>query len=88
MSTESTMWSGRFWVAAGERAIKTAAQTAIATIGTTALIHAVDWTIVASASGLAALLSVLTSVASDAVTGSGPSLTATEVIPKRAVVEE
>lgn len=48
---------------AAVRAIKTFAQTAIATIGTTAVIESVDWKVVASASLLAALLSVLTSVA-------------------------
>ena len=52
------------WIrAAGVRAIKTFAQTMIATIGTTAIIEAVDWKVVLSASLLAALLSVLTSVA-------------------------
>ncbi len=49
--------------AAGIRALKTVAQTAIATIGTTALISQVDWVIVGSASLLAGVLSVLTSVA-------------------------
>lgn len=49
--------------AAGIRALKTLAQTAVATIGTTALINEVDWIMVASASVLAALLSILTSVA-------------------------
>ena len=49
--------------AAAIRAIKTLAQTAIATIGTTAVIEAVDWKVVVSASLLAALLSILTSVA-------------------------
>ena len=49
--------------AAAIRAIKTLAQTAIATIGTTAVIEAVDWQVVVSASLLAALLSVLTSIA-------------------------
>lgn len=49
--------------AAGIRAAKTLAQTAVATIGTTALIAEVDWLMVASASALAALLSLLTSVA-------------------------
>lgn len=49
--------------AAGIRALKTVAQTAIATIGTTALISQVDWVIVGSASLLAGVLSLLTSVA-------------------------
>lgn len=49
--------------AAGIRALKTLAQTAIATIGTTALLTDVDWKIVLSASALAGLLSILTSVA-------------------------
>lgn len=49
--------------AAGTRALKTVAQTAIATIGTTALLTDVDWKIVLSASALAGLLSILTSVA-------------------------
>jgi hypothetical protein len=49
--------------AAGIRALKTLAQTAVATIGTTAVINEVDWIVVASASALAAILSILTSVA-------------------------
>ena len=52
------------WIAAaGVRAIKTVAQTAVATIGTSAVISEVNWTIVASASVLAGVLSLLTSVA-------------------------
>lgn len=48
---------------AGIRAIKTVAQTAIATIGTSAVMAEVNWLMVASASVLAGLLSLLTSVA-------------------------
>ena len=49
--------------AAGLRAIKTAAQTAVATIGTAAVINQVNWLMVVSASALAGVLSILTSVA-------------------------
>ena len=49
--------------AAAIRAVKTMAQTAVATIGTAAAMGAVDWRLVASASVLSGILSVLTSVA-------------------------
>ena len=49
--------------AAGIRAIKTVAQTAVATIGTSVVMTAVDWKFVVSASVLAGILSLLTSVA-------------------------
>ena len=52
------------WIAAaGIRALKTVAQTAVATIGTSAVISEVNWVMVASASILAGVLSLLTSVA-------------------------
>lgn len=52
------------WIkAAGVRAIKTVAQTAVATIGTAAALGEVNWTMVASAAALSGVLSLLTSVA-------------------------
>lgn len=57
------LMSKEWWKEAGTRAIKTVAQTAIATIGTTALIENVNWLVVLSASALAGALSILTSIA-------------------------
>ena len=51
-----------WWKAAGIRALKTVAQTAVATIGTAAVMAQVDWWMVLSASVLAGILSLLTSV--------------------------
>lgn len=55
--------SKAWWRAAGTRALKTIAQTALATIGTSALLSEVNWPIVASASILAGVLSLLMSLA-------------------------
>lgn len=52
-----------FWKAAGIRALRTFAQTSVATIGTAVVLQDVNWLMVVSASVLAAVLSVLTSVA-------------------------
>ena len=55
---------GKNWIkAAGIRAIKTVSQAAIATIGTSAVLSEVDWVMVVSASVLAGILSLLTSLA-------------------------
>ncbi len=56
--------SKEFWKAALIRAIRTVAQTAIATIGTAAVLEDVNWLVVGSASVLAGVLSILTSIAS------------------------
>ncbi len=53
----------KWWKYAGIRAIKTVCQTAIATIGTAAVLSEVNWLAVASASVLAGILSLLTSLA-------------------------
>ncbi len=57
------IFTREWFVAAGIRALKTTCQTAIATIGTAAVMSSVDWKIVASASCLAGILSLLTSLA-------------------------
>lgn len=53
----------RWLKAAGMRALKTVAQTAVGVIGSAAVLGAVDWLMVASAAALAGILSLLTSVA-------------------------
>lgn len=63
-----------FWYAVLERAIKTAAQSAIAAIGTTALIQEVDWAVVGGATAIATLLSILTSIASANIGSRGPGI--------------
>ena len=57
------IFTKQWFKAAGIRSLKTICQTAIATIGTSAIISAVDWQIVISASLLAGLLSILNSFA-------------------------
>lgn len=55
--------NAKWWKAAGVRAVRTLAQAAIGTIGASVLITEVDWRVVVSASALAAVLSLLTSLA-------------------------
>jgi hypothetical protein len=55
--------SSKWWYAAGIRALRTVAQTAIAALGTTALLSEINWAVVGSAAALAGILSLLTSLA-------------------------
>ena len=59
----SNLTNPKWWAAAGVRALKTLAQAAIATIGSSAVLSQVDWRMVASSAVLAAILSMLTSLA-------------------------
>ena len=62
MNKSASYWKS--WIkAAGVRAIKTVAQTAVATIGSSVVLGEVNWGMVASAAALAGILSLLTSVA-------------------------
>jgi Putative lactococcus lactis phage r1t holin len=74
------MWTLTFWRAVAERAISTAAETAIALIGATVVFGAVNWRMIGSAVLLAALLSVLKGIASAKLTDGLPSLTGAEVL--------
>lgn len=70
------MWTRIFWLKTAERALKTTAQAALSllAVGTTSLLS-VPWPAVAAVSGLAGLVSVLTSIASSGVAdSSSPSL--------------
>lgn len=78
----SALLASAFWAAAAERAIKTFAQTAVALLGSDAVgLFDVNWASVASASGMAAVVSILTSIASSGVGNVGPSLTSEVLTP-------
>lgn len=69
------MWTAKFWKAAGERAVKTFAQALVAAVGAGAAgVADVDWLQAVSVAGLAAVVSVLTSIGSIQVTGGNVSL--------------
>lgn len=59
---DKTYWV-KWFKAAGMRAVKTIAQTAVATVGTAAVMGEVNWVMVGSAAALSGVLSLLTSVA-------------------------
>lgn len=65
------LFTPKFWADAIERVIKTAAQSCIGAIGATAMITSLDWGVVGGTVGIAAALSLLTSIASAPVGDSG-----------------
>lgn len=79
------MWTGAFWLAVFERAVKTFAQALVAFVGTNAAgLTDVNWQQAASVAGLAVVLSVLTSIASGKAGGTGPSLGGAEQLKEPA----
>ena len=76
------MWTKAFWQSVAERAVKTFAQSAASILISAGVgLLAADWVGCMSAAGMAALISLLTSVASGAVTDGSPSLAA-EKLPE------
>lgn len=76
------MYDIRFWAAAAERALKTLAQTLVALIGANAVsILDLDWANMFGVAATAAVVSVLTSVASAPFGNNGPSLVDEELVP-------
>lgn len=70
-----------FWASSAERAVKTAAQTAIALIGTEAVgVFNLDWAQIGSVVATATILSLLTSIAGDTAGKNGPSFVRSEGI--------
>lgn len=67
------IWTLAFWKGAGERAIKTAAQTAVGLMGTSALIEQVPWAVVASGTAFAVILSLITSIGNASFTAGVPT---------------
>jgi hypothetical protein len=75
------MWTKEFWKAVVERAVKTVCQAGVAAITAagTGLIDT-DWIGICSVAGMAAIVSVLTSIGSGAVTGGNTSITSRELV--------
>lgn len=77
----ANMLTREFWAASAERAVKTAAQTAIALIGTDQVgILSLDWAQIGSVVATATVLSVLTSITGDTTRKNGPSFVRSEGI--------
>lgn len=78
-----SIWTGAFWKAATERAIRTAAQTFVALVGVNVGVNAgqqvglfdIDWAQVTSVTALAVVLSYGTAIATSGVGGNGPGIT-------------
>lgn len=78
----SVLATGAFWLATGERAVKTAAQAAVTMIGTNAIgITEIDWAGLGSVAAFAGFASALSSLASAGIGNSGPSLASEELAP-------
>lgn len=76
------MYTVKFWAAAAERALKTFAQTIVALIGANLVsVTDLDWAQFIGIGGTAAIVSVLTSVASAPLGNNGPSLADEELLP-------
>jgi len=82
------MFTIEFWKAAGERAIWTIAQSAVAAIGVGAVgFGDVNWIAVASIAGVAGVVSILKSIIVNGATGTGPSVTTAEqIVPEGSTV--
>lgn len=76
------MFTTAFLLAAGERAVRTVAQTALSflVVGQTGLFD-VDWAVVGSVSGAAGLASILTSIVASGVSGAGPAFGTEQLDP-------
>lgn len=75
--------TGAFWAATFERAVKTAAQSFVGSIGVTAVLSEINWELVGGVTAVAAILSVGTSIASAKIGGDGPSLGGAEVVVEK-----